>query len=65
MKKPSSLAEQVRQAQNELSGWSETKRSTLHLEGTDVFLARLESRHEPQRSKVTLIAPRQRAKVSA
>lgn len=42
-KKPSSLAEQVREAQQVVSGWSETKRSSLHLEGVDVFLGRKRS----------------------
>lgn len=42
-KKSSSLAEQVREAQQVVSGWSETKRSSLHLEGVDVFLRRKQS----------------------
>lgn len=40
IKKHSSLAEQVREAQLAVSSWSETKRSSLHLEGVDVFLGR-------------------------
>ena len=40
IKKHSSLAEQVREAQLAVSGWSETKRSSLRLEGVDVFLGR-------------------------
>ncbi|WP_195759614.1 hypothetical protein [Burkholderia pseudomallei] len=38
MKKPSSLAQQIAQAQRLLASWSESKRSSLKLEGTDVFL---------------------------
>jgi hypothetical protein len=40
MKKPSSLSEQVRQAQKVVSGWSESQRRDVYLQGTDVFLMR-------------------------
>lgn len=38
MKKPSSLAQQIAQAQRLLASWPESKRSSLKLEGSDVFL---------------------------
>ena len=35
MKKPMTLAEQVRDAQKAISGWSAQKRELVRLEGTD------------------------------
>jgi hypothetical protein len=40
MKKPSSLAQQVQQAQRTVESWPDSLKSTLHLEGSDVFLTR-------------------------
>jgi hypothetical protein len=40
MKKPSSLAQQIVQAQRVLDSWSESHKSSLRLEGSDVFLKR-------------------------
>lgn len=61
-KKPSSLAEQVREAQLAVSGWSETKRASLHLEGVDVFLGRKQSNvpvrttHQPHQGRRKIAA---------
>lgn len=50
MKKHTSLAEQVKQAQTVVSGWSEAKRSSLHLDGVDVFLNRKSTTHRTPQS---------------
>lgn len=38
MKKPSTLSEQVRQAQKVVNGWTDLQKSLVHLQGTDAFL---------------------------
>ena len=38
MKKPSSLAQQIQQAQLTIESWSDFRKSTLRLEGSDLFL---------------------------
>lgn len=43
MKKPSSLAQQVQQAQRTVESWPNTRLSTLRLEGSDIFLSRRSS----------------------
>lgn len=40
MKKPMSLAEQVREAQKVMSTWSDLHKKTVYLQGTDSFLSR-------------------------
>lgn len=40
MKKPMTLAEQVRDAQKALSSWSVQKRESVRLEGSDIYLNR-------------------------
>ena len=40
MKKPSSLGEQVKQAQKAMSSWSDLQKNTVYLQGTDAFLSR-------------------------
>lgn len=40
MKKPTSLAEQVREAQKVMSTWSDLQKRTVFLQGTDAYLAR-------------------------
>lgn len=37
MKKPMTLAEQVRDAQKALGSWSTQKRESVRLEGSDIF----------------------------
>jgi hypothetical protein len=59
-KKHTSLAEQVKQAQTIVSGWSEAKRSSLHLDGVDVFLNRKSHRRSwplPRPSRQAGIGP--------
>jgi hypothetical protein len=45
MKKETSLADQVRDAQRTVSGWSEQKRVSVRLEGLDVYLTKDARRH--------------------
>ena len=40
MKKPTTLAEQVRDAQKSLSSWSAQKKESVRLEGADIYLDR-------------------------
>lgn len=40
MKKPSTLAEQIRQAQREVNSWSPEVRATVQLEGNSSLLSR-------------------------
>jgi hypothetical protein len=40
MKKPMTLAEQVKDAQRTLSKWSNQKRESVRLEGSDIYLNR-------------------------
>jgi len=40
MKKPSSLAQQVFEAQKILQTWPDSHRSSLRLEGSDLFLSK-------------------------
>ncbi|BBI98437.1 hypothetical protein FGKAn22_01300 [Ferrigenium kumadai] len=40
MKKVNSLAHQVQMAQRTFNSWSDSRKSTLRLEGCDVFLGR-------------------------
>lgn len=40
MKKPSSLVQQIKQAQQTVESWPDWRKSTLRLEGSDVFLTR-------------------------
>lgn len=40
MKKPTSLAQQVRDAQRSLSNWSPQKKESARLEGADIYLCR-------------------------
>ncbi|WP_198919597.1 hypothetical protein [Pseudomonas chlororaphis] len=40
MKKSNSLAQQVLKAQQVFDGWSESKKSSLKLEGADIFLSK-------------------------
>ncbi len=52
MKKPSSLAQQVQQAQRIYEGWSDSRKASLRLEGTDVFLNRHSSNQSlPQKTE--------------
>lgn len=43
MKKPSSLAQQIQQAQRTIESWPDWRKSALHLEGSDIFLNRRSS----------------------
>lgn len=43
MKRPTSLAEQVREAQKVMTTWSDLQRKTVFLQGTDAYLARKDS----------------------
>lgn len=43
MKKPSSFAQQIQKAQRTIESWSDSRISTLRLEGSDIFL----TRHSP------------------
>ncbi|MFM0302918.1 hypothetical protein PQQ99_22645 [Paraburkholderia sediminicola] len=38
MKKPSSLGQQIQQAQRLLASWPDSRKSSLRLEGSDIFL---------------------------
>ncbi|MEO9061416.1 MAG: hypothetical protein ABI270_05175 [Nitrosospira sp.] len=38
MKKPSSFAQQIQRAQRTIEGWPDGRKSTIRLEGFDVFL---------------------------
>lgn len=40
MKKPMTLAQQVKDAQRALSSWTAQKRETVRLEGSDMYLNR-------------------------
>jgi hypothetical protein len=40
MKKPTSLAQQVKDAQRSLSSWSPQKKEAARLEGADIYLNR-------------------------
>jgi len=40
MKKPTTLAQQVKDAQKSLSSWSPQKRASARLEGSDIYLNR-------------------------
>lgn len=44
MKKPMTLAEQVRDAQKALSSWSSQKRESVRLEGTSIYQNREKDR---------------------
>ena len=44
MKKPMTLAEQVRDAQKRVSSWSPEKRASVRLEGSDIYLSREKNR---------------------
>lgn len=46
MKKPMTLAEQVRDAQRVVSSWSPQKREMVRLEGSDLNHDRLKSREQ-------------------
>lgn len=61
-KKPTSLAEQVRQAQQAVSTWSEVKRSSLHLEGVDTYLSRKPSSSDQRQA---FSAQRHQRKIAA
>lgn len=55
MKKPSSLAEQIRQAQREVNSWPPEVRATVQLEGNSSLLSRyVESRHGTAQPSKTL-----------
>lgn len=48
MKKPSTLVEQIRQAQREVNSWPPELRATVQLEGNSSLLSRyVEPRHPP------------------
>jgi hypothetical protein len=42
MKKPSTLAQQIEQAQRTIASWSESKKMGVKLQGSDIFLNRRE-----------------------
>ena len=44
MKKPTTLAEQVRDAQRSISSWSIQKKESARLEGSDIYLNRDKAR---------------------
>ena len=44
MKKPTTLAEQVRDAQRSISSWSVQKKESARLEGSDIYLNRDKAR---------------------
>jgi hypothetical protein len=44
MKKPMTLAEQVRDAQRAISSWSPQKRDSVRLEGSDIYQSRTKDR---------------------
>jgi hypothetical protein len=65
MKKPSSLSEQVKQAQKVVSGWSESQRRDVSLQGTDTFLMR-HSRQSHTPAQASIRTPHvSKAKVAA
>lgn len=52
MKKPSSLAQQIQHAQQIVESWSDWHKSTLQLEGSDIFLTRQSSeKSNPQHAE--------------
>jgi hypothetical protein len=52
MKKPSSLAQQIQNAQQIVESWSAWHKSTLQLEGSDIFLTRQSSeKSNPQQAE--------------
>lgn len=53
MKKPSTLAEQILQAQRTIDSWPDSRKSSLHLEGSDVFLARISPNHYSKAGQAT------------
>lgn len=53
MKKPSSLAEQIQQAQKTVDSWTPFRKSTMHLEGYDVFMARTSTGEQKHKTTQT------------